>query len=359
MIQAIATYFDGQSSIPQKLDIFFDEKSGLFIYQLPNDEKQVLLVKETIFDYQGQKLNIRIEASSMKYFKIQDSNFVSILNDYVKNNVRKNWYQQLISLNTKFHVGIAIFILCLIASIYVYILPWVAEKSVAIIPEEYDEKLGMNFYTEYCELNTVDTFKTKEVNIFARELALNNTKNIKLTVIESELINAFALPDGNVIIFTGILNKMKNHEELVGLMGHEVEHINKRHSMKMMCRNLSGYIFVSAILSDVNGIMAIIGDNVQNIQSLSFSRQFEREADLGAYSIMIQNNVHPRGIIQLFKHLESDDKSILPEFLSTHPITKERLNMIENLIQSKSIKMNENLRLKEIFKNIKQGQTSI
>ena len=76
---------------------------------------------------------------------------------------------------------------------------------------------------------------------------------IKFSVINSETVNAFALPDGNVVVFTGIIDLMDDYDELAGLIGHEVAHVNNRHSMRMMCRNLAGYIFLSAVLSDVNG----------------------------------------------------------------------------------------------------------
>ena len=59
---------------------------------------------------------------------------------------------------------------------------------------------------------------------------------------------------------------MKSYEELVALIGHEATHVNHRHGMKLLCRDLSGYLFVSAILGDANGIMAVITDNVNSLQ---------------------------------------------------------------------------------------------
>ena len=122
--------------------------------------------------------------------------------------------------------------------------------------------------------------------------------------------------------------------------------------MKMMCRNLSGYLFVSAILGDVNGIMAIIGDNVNNLQSLSFSREFEHQADADGFKILMQNQVNPQGMSNLFKRLD-DQMSIIPEFLSSHPVTKERIQFIDQLIKTKPYQIKENTRLEILFKELK------
>ncbi|OFX25761.1 MAG: hypothetical protein A2041_14640, partial [Bacteroidetes bacterium GWA2_31_9b] len=263
-------------------------------------------------------------------------------------------YQKLINLGIKIHIGIALIILGLIIVVYLFLIPWLAEKSVVLIPQDYDVEIGNTFYNEYLNYNTIDSIKSKELNHFASQLELKNTNEVKFIVVESETVNAFALPNGNIIVFTGIIDKMNDYDELVGLIGHEVSHVNNRHSMKMMCRNLSGYLFISVILSDVNGIMAVIGDNIHNLQSLSYSRHFEREADIEGLNLMIQNNTDPNGMINLFKRLQSERDILLPEFLSSHPITEDRLNYIDKLIKSSSYKVDENKTLKDLFVEIKK-----
>ncbi|WP_395057879.1 M48 family metallopeptidase, partial [Flavobacterium sp.] len=139
------------------------------------------------------------------------------------------------------------------------------------------------------------------------------------------------------------------------LIGHEVSHVNNRDSMKMLCRNLSGYLFVSAILGDTNGIMAIIGDNANTLQSLSFSRKFEHQADVEGFKILTANHVNPKGMSNLFKRLQEDKSALsIPEFLSSHPITNERINDIDKLIKSKSFVVKDNPKLKTLFQEIKQ-----
>jgi predicted Zn-dependent protease len=147
---------------------------------------------------------------------------------------------------------------------------------------------------------------------------------------------------------------MENYDELAGLIGHEVTHVNQRHSMKMLSRNVSGYLFVSAVLSDVNGIMATIGDNINSLNSLSYSRSFEQQADEEGLDLMLQNNINPKGMTNLFKRLQSENNIDIPQFLSSHPVTENRIDYIQNLIKEKKFKTIENPILKGYFIKLKK-----
>jgi predicted Zn-dependent protease len=124
--------------------------------------------------------------------------------------------------------------------------------------------------------------------------------------------------------------------------------------MKMLCRNLSGYLFISAILGDVNGIMATIGDNVNTLQSLSFSREFEHQADVDGFEILTQNKVNPKGMATLFERLKDKNQLSIPKFMSSHPITEDRIAYINKLIKSKSFPFEENPKLKSLFQELKK-----
>jgi beta-barrel assembly-enhancing protease len=167
-------------------------------------------------------------------------------------------------------------------------------------------------------------------------------------------MNAFALPDGSIVVYTGIIDSMKDYEELAGLIGHEVAHVNHRHSMKMLCRNLSGYLFISAILGDANGVMAVLGENVNTLQSLSFSREFEREADTEGFKIVTSNEVNPKGMSTLFKRLQNEKTISIPEFLSSHPVTKDRIRHIDEMIKTKPFQSKDNSKLSLLFQRIKE-----
>jgi len=124
----------------------------------------------------------------------------------------------------------------------------------------------------------------------------------------------------------------------------------------MLCRNLSGYMVVSLLFSDVNGVMSVLIENAQQLHSLSYSRGFEQEADENGLKILIDNHVNPNGMVKLFDQLEKESKFSIPEILSSHPLTSERKGNMKKLISKAVYEVKANDKLESIFDQIKKQQ---
>jgi predicted Zn-dependent protease len=111
-------------------------------------------------------------------------------------------------------------------------------------------------------------------------------------------------------------------------------------------------MLVSLLLSDVNGIMAVLADNAQQLHSLSYSRKFEQEADEQGLKILMDNQVDPNGMVQLFEHLEKESKFSIPKIISSHPLTIERKENMQKIISETVYEVKPNGNLNAIFKNI-------
>lgn len=361
-------FYDGHSSVPTTVNLFFNITKRQFTFQKEDKntvhtEESVIyerletytwLLKNIVFEHRSSGLFLQHGEDPIQTIKITDAALINAIHLFRKETGQISWYQTLLNKPLKFHVFLALILLITIGLSYVYILPWVAEKSVVLIPESYDDSLSGTFIDENEFFGKKQTEKTKILNEFAAILQLNNKKKLKFKVIDSEIMNAYALPDGTIVVYTGIIKEMKSYDELVGLIGHEAAHVNNRHSMKMLCRNLSGYLFISTILGDVNGVMAVIGDNVNTLQSLSFSREFEREADEDGFAIVVKNQVNPKGMVTLFQRLQKEHSIEIPEFMSTHPVTKDRIQTIKTMITTKSYVIQENTTLKTLFQELQQ-----
>lgn len=354
MSRTSAIYFDGVSSAPQKVELVLDEANREFVFESSSNPINKWKVEDTTFEYSGANLYFYFGKTPVQIIKIDEPDFIVHTKKFLKETGQIGWYQKLVAMGFKLHIAIALGIIGFIVLAYLIIIPWVAEKAIIVIPQSYDIEIGNTFFQEYVKYNSVDSAKSKSLNLFAKQLNLNNNQKLDFVVIKSNTVNAFALPDGHIVVFTGLIELMKDYEELAGLIGHEVSHVNNRHSMKMMCRNLSGYLFISVVLSDVNGIMAIIGDNLHNLKSLSYSRQFERQADREGLDLMIENMINPQGMTNLFERLQLQHEALLPEFLSSHPLTTERISYIRNQIKHKQHQIKDEPLLKELFQEIKK-----
>ena len=125
--------------------------------------------------------------------------------------------------------------------------------------------------------------------------------------------------------------------------------------MKAIARNMAGYLLISAVLSDVNGIMAVFADNANQLGMLSYSRSFEEEADEDGWLTLKNNNIDPQGMVTLFTRLKSDEKYAMPAFLSSHPLTENRIRSVKKIIKTRPYVIKKNQKLTDIFTQIQKS----
>ncbi len=349
-----AIYYDGQSSLAQKAIIAYNESMLEFSWKHSNGTTTIWYFNDLQFERHKDFLELRNKYYSGALLKIEDNFFSEKFYEAMKLHRRIDIHTSLLSLGYLKIGAIAMGLLGLIVYAYFYILPTVAEKAIVLLPDNFDSKIGDVFMETFLKENKIDSTKTKYLTEFAAELNLKNKKPLQFVVINSKEVNAFALPNGQIVIFSEILKNIKQPDELVALLGHEATHVNNRHSMKMLCRNLAGYMLVSLIFSDVNGIMAVLADNAQQLHSLSFSRAFEQEADEQGMQILKDNNVNPSGMVKLFEQLEKDSKISIPQIISSHPLTKERKKHMQKIISETKFNIMPNPKLNAIFALIKK-----
>jgi predicted Zn-dependent protease len=100
--------------------------------------------------------------------------------------------------------------------------------------------------------------------------------------------------------------------------------------------------------------MGVILENASNLQQLSYSREFENEADELGLELVLKNKVDPKGMIALFKHLKSDDSTTPPEFLSTHPDVGNRIKRLEEKLPELRYDIQQHPKMEEIWGLVKK-----
>ncbi|MEZ5162770.1 MAG: M48 family metalloprotease [Fimbriimonadaceae bacterium] len=147
-------------------------------------------------------------------------------------------------------------------------------------------------------------------------------------VVEDETLNAFALPGGPIFINTGLLNKLKTQDEVVGVLSHEIIHVRNQHWASAYADNLKRQLGIVVILQLLSAgqtayDLAGIADTV--FWTLPYSRRHESEADIKGYDMMVQAKFNPEGMARTFEVLSAGNNGKKPdEFLSTHPDTDKR-----------------------------------
>jgi len=143
-----------------------------------------------------------------------------------------------------------------------------------------------------------------------------------------EVLNAFAVPGGYLYFYTGIIKFLDNEAQFAGVMGHEMAHVSKRHSIKRLEKAYGIQLLFAIILGDSPSAMAqIAADLAAGLSSLAFSRTDEYQADEFAVKYLYNTSYDARGIAGFFTKMESATHP--PEFLSTHPSPENRIEAID------------------------------
>lgn len=342
-----AKYFDGQLTTPFEVIYEYDIVNHL-IHFTHHSFNHTWDIQTCALEYANQRLSIAQKDGGGQLF-ITDPDDIKAIKSSTKNSPFLLYYQKLVDAGMGVHFTIMLGIVGIILFANFYVIPYIAEKAVDLLPTSYDKSLGNTFYDEYLDFETIDSNRTLLAQEFINEMHFNSENEYMVTVVESDQVNAFALPNGAIVVYTGLLDQLETYEEFAALLGHEAAHINLRHSMKMLCRNLSTYIFISAIFSDVNGIVSVLAENAHQLQSLTYSRSLEAEADHLSAITLAENNIDPIGLQHLFEKLAQDSSSYIPEFLRTHPISADRIEKAMSFASKESTTYKTNEELFRIF----------
>lgn len=226
--------------------------------------------------------------------------------------------------------------------------PVTGKKELMVISEATELSLGANavpsveyeysgVYPESDINNYVNTIGQKLARVSHRPNLAYHYK-----VLNTSVINAFALPGGFVYITRGLLVKLTNEAQLAAVLGHETAHVAARHSAKQLQSRLGFQFLVNLALAISKGkqsavASAQVSSVMFNVISLGYSREDEYEADeLGLiYTYKAGYNPDSMGqLLGILKQMEKGGGKGM-EFLSSHPDTDKRINEVNDKIKKK------------------------
>lgn len=151
---------------------------------------------------------------------------------------------------------------------------------------------------------------------------------------DSQTVNAFALPGGQVFITTAMLNELQTEDAIAGVLAHEIVHVLARHSAQRIAQSeltngLVGAVGVASGDASAAQTAAMIGQLI----NMSYGRDDELESDTLGVCLMIDAGYDPQGMIEVMRVLQgASGGARQPEFFSTHPNPDNRIQEIEEAI---------------------------
>ncbi|HMU14145.1 MAG: M48 family metallopeptidase [Bacteroidetes bacterium] len=214
-------------------------------------------------------------------------------------------------------------------AVYFWVLPWASERLAMKLPPEVDVQLGDPMFEGMRSGLDIDTAGSATLQAFADKLVIAPTFKLRLHLVKDDQVNAFAMPGGHIVVFTGILEKMDRAGQLAALLAHEGTHVEKRHSTRGLARDLAGSFFLALVLGDGSGLGGLLAQKGDELKGLDYSRDLETEADTIGIARLRESGVDPEGMVALLELLEREAGD-MPEgtsFLSSHPLTKDRITL--------------------------------
>jgi predicted Zn-dependent protease len=151
-----------------------------------------------------------------------------------------------------------------------------------------------------------------------------NDSSITLHIFVRDEVNAIALPDRHLVVYTGMIRYCKSPEELSGVLAHEIGHIERGHIMKRLRKEVGLSMLAALAGGDANGEIA--RETARLLSSTAFDRQLESEADASAVHMMAKAGIDPGALADVIFRL-SHEKNDVPkrfEWISTHPNSQDR-----------------------------------
>ncbi|MEP6932608.1 MAG: M48 family metallopeptidase [Nitrospirota bacterium] len=207
------------------------------------------------------------------------------------------------------------------------------EIAVSRIPVEWEQKLGESAYRDF--LSHQEVMKEGAAVTALGEMTQRMTGQIpnspykfEVTVVKSDVVNAFALPGGYVVVFTGLMKIAESGEEVAGVLSHELNHVLRRHGLERIVKNLGLMTVAAIVLGDQQGLVGMMKQLGVELFTLKFGREQETEADLAGLQLLQRAKIDPSGMITFFERLSEKDEGRM-EWLSTHPMSAARAERLK------------------------------
>jgi len=238
-------------------------------------------------------------------------------------------------------------------------IPFVEKLEVSKTSKNLEAQLGDIIYqsiskTEKEETDSLVLTKLNDIKFLL--CSKNNIEDtaIKIHLIKSAEINAFALPGGHLVINTALVKDCDSPEELCGVMGHEIAHMQHNHVMKKLLKEV-GLAMLTSVASGSGGGEAL-KQVVKTLSSSAYDRKLESDADKTSVQYMLKADINPQPFADfLFRLSESIDAKNIPQqlyWISDHPESAARAKVLTDYIATQKV-VKRNIMDNEDWENMK------
>jgi Zn-dependent protease with chaperone function len=209
-------------------------------------------------------------------------------------------------------------------------VPLAADRLTPLVPQAFERRLGdvadgqvkTLFGGKICDHASGQAAFTKLVNALREAAGLETS--VQSAVLSTPIPNAFALPGGKVYLFSGLLAKAENPDEIAGVLAHELGHLSHRDSTRNLIYNGGTSFLIGLLFGDITGSGALIFAS-RSLVTASYSREAEQNADTFSIGVMRRLGRSPKAMGELLFRVTGKEGDHSLSILASHPLTEDRL----------------------------------
>jgi len=214
-----------------------------------------------------------------------------------------------------------------------------ARAAIGALPRSVDEQLGaMAFQSMKLEGPVMTTGAAADAvqQIVARLAATLTVHDIKFEVhvVDASIVNAFALPGGYIVVYTGLIEAAENAEQVAAVVAHEMAHVTMRHGLQRIGQAIGLMVATQVLLGDAHGLFGAGADLLTSTTINSYSRAHETEADTMGVAMLHEAAIDPMTMAAFFTILDAEHGDV-PDSLSwfsTHPQHDARVQAVREQV---------------------------
>jgi len=233
-------------------------------------------------------------------------------------------------------------------------LPTLGDPTLGSLSNREETQLGLDYYrTLKAGLHFIEDIQLNDYlsSLGQKLITQSDAASSKFTffIVNSSVINAFALPAGYIGVHSGLFLDADNESQLASVLAHEISHVTQRHIARQF--DSSGSSTAASIATILAAILVgsrdseagqavLMGGLAGTAQaSINFTRQNEYEADRIGIGLLARAGINPEGMVEFFEHLLSRSSGLQIEYLSTHPLDINRVTEAKNRITDEDRKL--------------------
>ncbi len=341
MIEFKGIYFDGKTSKPHAVTLYFDGSSLCITGDDLPSELSVPIGDCTIVPSAGKGVRaIYVPGGGL----CETGDFRAVEAIEGDKGMKKGFrFIHFLESNWKAVAGCAV---CLCIFIWLAIahgVPFAAERVADSVPRDLMNTMGREALTvldsRFLEPSRLPANTMEQVTSLFGTISreMDDEGNYRLLFRKGRCLgpNAFALPSGTILLTDELVGLSRNDRELAGILAHEIVHVKKRHALRQLLQSAGVFLLVSFIVGDIASISTFAATLPVLLVESGYSREFEREADREAGLYLIGKGWGTKPYRDILARI-TKGRNGYPGMtaFSTHPETKKRIEDLEELERS-------------------------